>query len=105
MDLSASSVADLSLEELRSAKSQPLFGSAEKVHARGTFLKFPERQLLFDSPRLGSSINRRVTHSGDVDGEKVFPHYEVQLRWSLAYLCLKLIIFVLVQTCIINKLF
>ena len=31
MGLSASSVADLSLEELRSAKFQLLFGSAEKV--------------------------------------------------------------------------
>ena len=31
MGLSASSVADLSLEELKSAKCQLLFGSAEKV--------------------------------------------------------------------------
>ena len=66
--------------DLRSAKFQ-LFGSAEKRKgARGTIIKCPERQLFFDSPKFGSSCNQRVTHSGDVDGEKVFPHYEVQLR-------------------------
>ena len=53
-----------------------------------------------DERKFGSSCNRRVTQSGDVDREKVFPHYEVQFRWSLADLWLKLIIFV--QTCIIH---
>ena len=46
--------------------------------ARGTSVKCPERQLFFNSPTFGSNCNRRVTYSGDVDREKVFPHYEVQ---------------------------
>ena len=45
---------------------------------RRTIVKCPERQLFFDSPTFGSNCNRRVTYSGDVDREKVFPHYEVQ---------------------------
>ena len=42
-------------------------------------VKCPERQLFFDSPTFGSNCNGRVTYSGDVDREKVFLHYEVQL--------------------------
>ena len=52
MGLSASSVAELSSEELKSAKCQLLFGSAEKI------VKCLERQLFFDSPTFGSNCNR-----------------------------------------------
>ena len=78
MGLSASSVADLSLEELRSAKFQLLFGSAKKV-LEERLLNVMKDNCPSIHQKFGSSCNRRLTHNGDVDREKVYPHYEVQL--------------------------
>ena len=51
--LSASSLADLSMEELKSAKIRLLIWMSRKG-VRGTIVKCPERQPLFDLQQFGS---------------------------------------------------